>query len=54
MARGRPSSAARNPDGGDSTAPDGAGHSFWLHDFQEDFVRFALAMRHAGLKPGQP
>jgi phospholipase C len=33
---------------------DGAGHSFELHDFQEEFVKFAMAMRDAGLPPGQP
>jgi phospholipase C len=37
-----------------SSAPDGAGHPFDLHEFQEDFVRFALAMRAIGLPPGQP
>jgi phospholipase C len=39
---------------GRSAAFDGAGHPFWLHDFQEDFVKFALAMRHLGLEPGHP
>lgn len=37
-----------------SPAPDGAGHSFELHDFQEEFAKFTLAMRDAGLPPGQP
>jgi phospholipase C len=37
-----------------STAPDGAGHPFWMHDFQEEFVKFALTMRRLGLDPGQP
>lgn len=37
-----------------SPAPDGAGHPLVLHDFQDEFVRFALAMRHAGLPGGQP
>jgi phospholipase C len=37
-----------------SPAADGAGHSFELHDFQEEFAKFALAMRDAGLPPGQP
>ncbi len=39
---------------GASAAPDGAGHQFWLHDFQEEFVKFALSMRHAGLDCGRP
>jgi phospholipase C len=39
---------------GPSIAPDGAGQPFTLHDFQEKFVRFALAMRAEGLPPGQP
>jgi phospholipase C len=37
-----------------STAPDGAGHPLVLNEFQADFARFALAMRHAGLPNGQP
>jgi phospholipase C len=41
-------------DVGYSPAPDGAGRAFTLHEFQEDFVRFALAMRALGLPPGQP
>jgi phospholipase C len=36
-----------------SPAPDGAGHAFELHEFQEEFARFALLMRKA-LPPGQP
>jgi phospholipase C len=40
--------------GGASPAADGAGHSFELHDFQDEFAKFALAMRDAGLPPGQP
>jgi phospholipase C len=39
--------------GGKSPAPDGAGHAFELHDFQEEFARLALLMREA-LPPGQP
>ena len=39
---------------GVSAAPDGAGRPFWLHDFQEDFLKFSLAMRHAGLECGRP
>jgi phospholipase C len=41
-------------DVGYSAAPDGAGRPFALHAFQEDFVRFALAMHAIGLPPGQP
>jgi phospholipase C len=37
-----------------SPAADGAGHDFELHDFQEEFAKFTLAMRDAGLPPGQP
>jgi phospholipase C len=37
-----------------SPAADGAGHDFELHDFQDEFVRFALAMREQGLAAGQP
>ncbi len=39
---------------GASVASDGAGHGFELHDFQDEFAKFALAMRDAGLPPGQP
>jgi phospholipase C len=44
----------RASDNGPSSAADGAGHSFELHDFQEEFAKFVLAMRDAGLPPGQP
>jgi phospholipase C len=37
-----------------SPVADGAGHRFELHDFQEEFAKFALAMRDAGLPSGQP
>jgi phospholipase C len=37
-----------------SAAPDGAGHEFELHDFQNEFAQFVMAMRDAGLPPGQP
>jgi phospholipase C len=40
--------------GGPSPADDGAGHDMVLHDFQNDFVKFAILMRHAGLLPGTP
>ena len=46
--------ARRGRSGGASPAVDGAGHDLALHDFQEEFVRFALAMRERGLPPGQP
>jgi phospholipase C len=39
---------------GPSPAPDGAGHPPVLHEFQEEFVRFARLMRHAGLPHGEP
>jgi phospholipase C len=39
---------------GPSADPEGAGHRFELHDFQQEFAKFALAMRDAGLPPGQP
>jgi hypothetical protein len=37
-----------------SQAPDGAGHDLELHEFQDEFVRFVLAMREHGLPPSQP
>jgi phospholipase C len=40
--------------GGPSPASDGAGHEMVLHDFQSDFLKFALLMRHAGLRAGTP
>jgi phospholipase C len=43
-----------SPHDGSSEAADGAGHDFELHDFQEEFVKFALAVRREGLPPGQP
>jgi phospholipase C len=43
-----------DPAGAPSPSPDGAGRPFVLHDFQDEFLRFALAMRKAGLPPGQP
>jgi hypothetical protein len=36
-----------------SPAPDGAGRPLRLHDFQEEFARFALPMREV-LPPSQP
>jgi len=46
--------ARRAGDGAPSPAADGAGHEFELHDFQDEFAKFALAMRDAGLPSGQP
>lgn len=46
--------AARRGTHSPSEAPDGAGHPLELHDFAEEFAQFALAMRDAGLPPGQP
>jgi phospholipase C len=40
--------------GGVSEAPDGAGQPLRVHEFQEEFVQFALAMREHGLPNGQP
>jgi phospholipase C len=37
-----------------SLARDGVGRAMELHDFQESFLRFSLAMRERGLPPGQP
>ena len=37
-----------------SPAPDGAGRELVLQDFQDEFLKFAVAMRQAGLPPGQP
>jgi phospholipase C len=41
-------------DGAPSEAPDGAGQPLRLHEFQEEFVQFANAMREHGLPNGQP
>jgi phospholipase C len=40
--------------GAPSEAPDGAGQPFRVHEFQEEFVQFAVAMREHGLPTGQP
>lgn len=45
---------ARRPKNGPASAHDGAGHDVVLHHFQEEFLKFALAMRDAGLPGGQP
>ena len=42
-----------DPEGAPSPAPDGAGQPLVLHDFQNEFAHFALAMRHV-LPPSQP
>jgi phospholipase C len=44
----------RAASGAPSPAPDGAGHEFELHDYQDEFVKFVLAMRDKGLPPNQP
>jgi phospholipase C len=41
-------------DGAPSEAADGAGQPFRMHEFQEEFVQFAIAMREHGLPNGQP
>jgi phospholipase C len=41
-------------DGPRSPASEGAGQPLVLHDFQDEFAQFALAMRDLGLPPGQP
>jgi phospholipase C len=47
--------AARRAGGaGPPGGGEGAGHPTVLHDFQEDFLKFALAMRDRGLPGGQP
>lgn len=43
-----------DPRGAVSAEPDGAGRPYVMHDFQDEFARFVLAVRHAGLPPGQP
>jgi phospholipase C len=45
---------ARRGKGGPAEAGEGAGHKTVLHDFQEEFLKFALAMRDKGLPGGQP
>jgi phospholipase C len=39
---------------GHSIARDGAGQPIGLHEFQEEFAKFVLAMRRAGLPYGEP
>jgi phospholipase C len=45
---------ARRARTGPSHAGEGAGRPTVLHDFQEEFLKFALAMRDTGLPGGQP
>ncbi len=44
----------RGTDQGPSISPDGAGQPIGLHEFQEDFAKFTVAMRRAGLPAGEP
>jgi phospholipase C len=37
-----------------SALAEGVGRDLKLHDFQEEFLKFSLAMREQGLPPGQP
>jgi phospholipase C len=41
-------------EGARSPASEGVGQPLVLHDFQDEFAQFALAMRDQGLPPGQP
>jgi phospholipase C len=53
--RARARDARRSREGQPSAEPDGgAGQVQDLHDWQEQFVSFALTMRDHGLPPGQP
>jgi len=52
--RKRTRRARRANENAPSRDPEGAGHDFELHHFQEEFVKFTLAMRDSGLPPGQP
>jgi phospholipase C len=45
---------SRRAKGDPGEAQEGAGHKVVLHEFQEEFLKFALAMRDAGLPGGQP
>jgi phospholipase C len=46
--------AHRAQPGGPSELAEGVGQDLHLHDFQEEFLKFALAMREQGLPPVQP
>jgi hypothetical protein len=45
---------ARRSANGPAANGEGAGNPVVLHDFQEEYLKFALAMRDAGLPAGQP
>ncbi len=44
----------RARDGQPSALAEGVGRELELHDFQEEFLKFAMAMREQGLPPAQP
>jgi phospholipase C len=46
--------ARRGTDQGPARAPDGAGQPIGLHEFQEEFAKFTVAIRRAGLPAGEP
>jgi phospholipase C len=46
--------AHRAQPGGPSKAAEGVGQDLRMHDFQEEFLKFSLAMREQGLPPAQP
>jgi hypothetical protein len=46
--------AHRAQPGGPSEAAEGVGQELRMHDFQEEFLKFSLAMREQGLPPAQP
>jgi phospholipase C len=46
--------AHRAQPGGPSKVAEGVGHELRMHDFQEEFLKFSLAMREKGLPPAQP
>lgn len=52
--RVRTRTAHRATENAPSEDPEGAGQDFELHHFQEEFLKFSLAMREQGLPPGQP
>jgi len=45
---------SRRASDGPAANGEGAGNPVVLHDFQEEYLKFALAMRDAGLPAGQP
>ncbi len=44
----------RGSEQGPSVSPDGAGQPLGLHEFQEEFAKFTVAIRRAGLPAGEP